>query len=165
MVRVATGSATLPVRPFPTRAEAEERVRAAREALAEVRRRGGSEEEIREATWRAKRTAQQTGHSRLTDGRPEVTLELQAIQIGPAAIVGAPMEVFGELGAAVAEGSPFAWTAVTGYTNGTAGYLPTAEAFEGGGYEVERASAFATEAGARYVRAATDLLERLRALS
>ena len=39
------------------------------------------------------------------------------------------MEVFNALGASVAEGSPFPWTAVSGYSNGSTGYLPTAEAF------------------------------------
>jgi hypothetical protein len=163
-VRVLTTTAFLPVRPFPTREEAERRVSEAREALAAVRRRGGSDAEIQEATWRAKRTSQQTGHARLTDGRPEVEVELHAIRIGPAAIVGAPMEVFGELGHAVAQASPFAWTAVTGYTNGSAGYLPTAEAHAEGGYEVEMASPFAPEAAPRYVDAASALLQQLHSL-
>ena len=115
-----------------------------------------------EATWRAKRIAQQAGHSRLTDGRPTVEVELQAIRVGQAALLGAPMEVFNALGAAVAEGSPFPWTAVSGYSNGSTGYLPTAEAFGPGGYEVEMASPYAPEAGERFVAAASDLLRRLR---
>ncbi|HEV2124578.1 MAG TPA: hypothetical protein VGW38_17635, partial [Chloroflexota bacterium] len=77
--------------------------------------------------------------------------------------VGAPMEVFNELGAAVAEASPFSWTAVSGYTNGSAGYLPTAEAWDEGGYEVEMASAFARDAGERFVEAANDLLQQIAA--
>jgi hypothetical protein len=161
-LRVATGTATLPVRPFPTRAEGEARAKEARDVLAERRRANASVDEIRDATYRAKRIAQQAGHSRLTDGKPEVELELQAIRVGDAAILGAPMEVFNELGAAVTERSPFAWTAVCGYTNGSAGYLPAAEAFDGGGYEVEMASPFARGAGERWVGAAAALLERLR---
>jgi len=164
-VRVLSATVALPVRRFPARAEAEQRLQQARDALADVRRGGGSDAEIQEATWRAKRIAQQTGHARLTDGRPEVTVELQAIRIGPVAIVGAPMEVFGELGHAVAQQSPFAWTAVTGYTNGTAGYLPTPEAHNEGGYEVEMASPFAVQAGPRYVAAASSLLQQLHALA
>jgi hypothetical protein len=161
-LRVATSTATLPVRPFPGREEGEARANEARDVLAGLRAAGASEDAIRDATWRAKRLSQQAGHSRLTDGRPEVQVELQAIRIGPAALLGAPMEVFGELGAAVAGGSPFSWTAVSGYSNGTTGYLPTAEAFEAGGYEVEMASPYAPEAGERFVAAAGDLLKRLR---
>ena len=160
-LRVATATATLPVRPFPTRADGEARARDARETLAQKRRAGAPEAEIVEATYRAKRIAQQAGHSRLTDGKPEVQVELQAIRIGSAAILGAPMEVFNELGAAVAERSPFAWTAVCGYTNGSAGYLPTAKAFDGGGYEVEMASQFARGAGEVFVEAASSLLREL----
>lgn len=160
-LRVATATVTLPVRPFPTRTEGEARAREARELLAERRRANASEDEIREATYRAKRIAQQAGHSRLTDGKSEVQLDLQAIRIGGAAILGAPVEVFNELGVTVAERSPFAWTAVCGYSNGSAGYLPTAEAFDGGGYEVEMASPFARGAGERFVEAASDLLARL----
>jgi neutral ceramidase len=161
-LRVATATATLPVRPFPSREEGEARANEAREVLAGLRAAGASDDAIRDATWRAKRLSQQAGHSRLTDGRAEVQVELQAIGIGPAALLGAPMEVFGELGAAVAGGSPFPWTAVSGYSNGSTGYLPTAEAFESGGYEVEMASPYAPEAGERFVAAAGDLLKRLR---
>jgi hypothetical protein len=50
---------------------------------------------------------------------------------------------------------------VSGYTNGSAGYLPTAEAFAEGGYEVETASPFAADAGAHFVAAAGTLLRRL----
>jgi len=161
-LRVATATATLPVREFPSRAEGEAGANAAREVLAGLRSGGASDDAIRDATWRAKRLSQQAGHSRLTDGRPEVEVELQAVGIGPAVLLGAPMEVFGELGAAVVAGSPFPWTAVSGYSNGSTGYLPTAEAFEAGGYEVEMASPYAPAAGERFVAAAGELLRRLR---
>lgn len=161
-LRVANATATLPVRPFPTRVEGEARAREAREALAEKRRSGAPVEEVGEATYRAKRISQQAGHSRLTDGKSAVEVDLQAIRIGDAVILGAPVEVFNELGAAVAARSPFAWTAVCGYSNGSAGYLPTADAFDGGGYEVEMASPFARAAGERFVDAAAALLHQLR---
>jgi hypothetical protein len=161
VLRVASVPATLPVRPFPGRDEGQARARAAAETLADVRRRGGTEAQIRDATWRAKRAAQQAGHSRLTDGAPQVTVEVQAIRLGPVALVGAPLEVFGELGAAVVAGSPFPWTAVSGYSNGSAGYLPTDAAFDEGGYEVEMASPFAPGAGQRFAAAAGEALQRL----
>ena len=161
-VRVVTGTATLPVRSFPTRAEAAANSQAAREMLAERRRAGASDDDIRDATYRAKRISQQGGHSNLTDGKSEVEMPLQAIRIGPVAFLAAPMEVFNELGVAIAESSPFPWTAVSGYSNGSAGYLPTSEGYDGGGYEVEMASPFARGAGERFVGAATALLGTLR---
>jgi hypothetical protein len=136
-------------------------VRAAIETLAERRRTGATDDEIRDATWRAKRVSQQAGHSRLTNGRDAIEIEMQAIRLGQAVLVGAPMEVFGELGAQVVKESPFSWTAISGYSNGSAGYLPTADAFDEGGYEVEMASPFAPEAGARFVEAANSLLREL----
>ena len=113
---------------FPLTRKGRARAAEAREALATLRREGAPAQ-VAEATWRAKRIAQQAGHSRLTDGRPTVEVELQAIRVGQAALLGAPMEVFNALGASVAEGSPFPWTAVSGYSNGSTGYLLTAEAF------------------------------------
>ncbi|HET7559475.1 MAG TPA: hypothetical protein VFK80_05895, partial [Limnochordia bacterium] len=70
--------------------------------------------------------------------RPQVgvPLPIAVAGIGDLALVGAPCEVFVELGLAVRTGSPFARTAVLGYTNGYMGYLPTAAAFAEGGYEV-----------------------------
>ncbi|HEU5314730.1 MAG TPA: neutral/alkaline non-lysosomal ceramidase N-terminal domain-containing protein [Chloroflexota bacterium] len=161
-VRVAGAEVALPVRPFPTRSEGETAAAAAREELARLRAAHAPDEEVRDATMRAKRAAQQAGHSRLTDGRRGVTVEAQAVRIGGAALLGAPMEVFSEIGAQIAERSPFGWTAVSGYTNGSTGYLPTAEAHDEGGYEVERASPYAREAGAAFAAEAGRLLARLR---
>jgi hypothetical protein len=161
-VCVAGAEVTLPVRPFPSRRDGEAIAASARDELARVRAAGEADDVIRDATMRAKRAAQQAAHARLTDGRAEVSVELQAIRIGGAALLGAPMEVFGQIGAEIAERSPFAWTAVSGYTNGSTGYLPTAEAFDEGGYEVEMASPYAREAGAAFAVAAGQLLDRLR---
>ena len=94
-------------------------------------------------------------------GQAEVEIEIQAIRIGPAALLAAPMEVFGEIGAAIAASSPFAWTAVSGYTNSSTGYLPTPEAHDEGGYEVETASPLARSAAVSFIDAATTLLRQL----
>jgi hypothetical protein len=161
-VRVASAEMTLPVRPFPTRSEGEATAAAAREELAKLRAAHASDDEVRDATMRAKRAAQQAGHARLTDGKRAVAVEAQAVRIGDAALLGAPMEVFSDIGAQIAERSPFGWTAVSGYTNGSTGYLPTAEAYDEGGYEVEMASPYAREAGESFASEAGRLLERLR---
>ncbi len=58
------------------------------------------------------------------------------------AIWSAPLELFCEVSNEVRERSPFPFTFYFGYTNGWLGYLPTAEAWEHGGYEVETVSPY-----------------------
>jgi hypothetical protein len=70
-------------------------------------------------------------------GRTEVEAELHGIRIGDAALVGFAGEPFSELGAQVKARSPFPHTLFSGYTNDYLGYLPTAEAYPAGGYEVD----------------------------
>jgi neutral ceramidase len=65
--------------------------------------------------------------------------EVQALRIGDVAIVGLPGEVFVEYQLRIEECSPFAHTLVLAYTNGNIGYVPTADAFPQGGYEVDTA--------------------------
>jgi hypothetical protein len=161
-VHVVSARVALPVRSFPTRLQGEATAAAARDELARLRAAGAGEDALRGATMRAKRAAQQAGHARLTDGRGEVEVELQGISIGGAALVGAPTEVFSEIGAEIARRSPFPWTGVSGYTNGSTGYLPTAAAHDEGGYEVEMASPYARDAGTAFAAAAGDLLIGLR---
>lgn len=65
--------------------------------------------------------------------------EVQALRIGDAAVVGLPGEVFVEYQLRIKECSPFKHTLVLAYTNGNIGYVPTADAFPKGGYEVDTA--------------------------
>ncbi|HEU5317030.1 MAG TPA: neutral/alkaline non-lysosomal ceramidase N-terminal domain-containing protein [Chloroflexota bacterium] len=162
-VRVVSSHVTLPVRPLPPPDEAAAIAADARAELDRLRAQHGSDhaEPVHLANVRAKHTAMRAGHAQLTGGRSELDVELHGIRVGGAAFVAAPVEVFGQLGAAVAEASPFAWTAVSGYTNGAAGYLPTDAAFDEGGYEIETASPFARGAGPAFVRAAAGLLQQL----
>ena len=165
-VAVLSERATLPVRPFASPDEAERGAAEARDDLERLRRDHADDAEaVHLANVRAKHAQMHATHARFTGGRSEVEVEVQAIRIGETALLGAPMEVFGELGAAVARESPFAWTAVSGYTNGSAGYLPTRAAADEGGYEVETASPFTREAGERFVAVAGDLLRRAHAQS
>ena len=66
-------------------------------------------------------------------------VEVQALRIGELAVVAMPGEPFAEIGAAVRKGSPFAFTMFCGYSDGAGGdYMPTADEYGHGGYEVER---------------------------
>ncbi len=58
------------------------------------------------------------------------------------AMVFLPGEPFAEIAAAIQRISPYVPTAVAGHTGATVGYIPTAEAFYLGGYEVDEAYRF-----------------------
>lgn len=65
-------------------------------------------------------------------------LPLYALRIGPVIFVGIPAEVFTEIGSQIREnlGTTDSVVLVSGYTNGVYFYIPTARAFQYGGYEV-----------------------------
>lgn len=68
--------------------------------------------------------------------KPEIELELQTIRLNEAALVAIPGEPFVEIGLNIKRQSPLPYTFVCGYSNGCMVYIPTAAAFEQGGYEV-----------------------------
>ncbi len=68
-------------------------------------------------------------------------IEIQTLRIGDLGIVSVASEPFVETGLAVKAGSPFERAFFAGYTNGCIGYVPTAQAYPYGGYEVLSAHA------------------------
>ncbi|HYW43270.1 MAG TPA: neutral/alkaline non-lysosomal ceramidase N-terminal domain-containing protein [Bryobacteraceae bacterium] len=70
-----------------------------------------------------------------TEGRAMVRLPVRFLRINDTLIWSAPVELFCEIAMRVRGRSPFSHTFYFGYTNGWLGYLPTAKAFEEGGYE------------------------------
>lgn len=67
--------------------------------------------------------------------RPLTPAEIQALRIGDVALVMLPGEVFVEHGLTIKLQSPAKRTFVVELANGIVGYIPTREAFLGGGYE------------------------------
>jgi neutral ceramidase len=63
-------------------------------------------------------------------------VEVMALRIGSVGIVALPGEVFAETGLAIKRSSPAKHTILIALANDAAGYLPTREAYEQGGYEV-----------------------------
>jgi hypothetical protein len=89
-------------------------------------------------------------------------VELQALRIGEVAIVSMPGEPFSGIGTAVRRQSPFAFTFFCGYSSGQgSGYMPTAEEYAHGGYEVEM-SPYAPAAASMVVEASLQLLAKLK---
>ncbi len=89
-------------------------------------------------------------------------VELQALRIGELALVAMPGEPFAEIGVAVKKGSPFAYTMFCGYSDGQGGdYMPTADEYQHGGYEVER-TLYNPGADEKVIAGALELLRSLR---
>lgn len=75
------------------------------------------------------------------------------------AIWSAPIELFCEVSNEVRSRSPFPFTFYFGYTNGWFGYLPTATAWQHGGYEVETVSPFTPAAAGDLTEAVVNQLQ------
>ena len=86
--------------------------------------------------------------------------EVQALFVGPLAVVGVPAEYFVEHGLRIKEKTYPRHTLVAGQANGMVGYVPTRQAFEHGGYETTFApsSRMAPDAGDVLADAAIDLV-------
>jgi neutral ceramidase len=75
-------------------------------------------------------------YSRISSaGTPLVRLPVRFLRINNTLVWAAPVELFCEIAMRVRAESPFPQTFYFGYANGWLGYLPTAKAFEEGGYE------------------------------
>ena len=79
-----------------------------------------------------------------TSDRQRIKLPLRFVAINDTVIWSAPVEMFCEIAMGIRDKSPFKQTFYFGYTNGWFGYLPTAKAFEEGGYE-PRTSPFTSQ--------------------
>lgn len=99
----------------------------------------------------------------LADYPDTLSIPLQVLRIGELAIATSPCETFAETGLAIKEESPFAATFVVELANGYAGYLPTPQQHEWGGYETwpARSSLLEVNAEPKIRTTLLDLLNQL----
>jgi hypothetical protein len=88
------------------------------------------------------------------------TLTVTAARIGQTAFVGLGGEVFNSIGQAIKAASPFPTTFIITHCNGAAGYIPTADAYPQGGYEIDTTH-FAPQAAEQVIAAATEILHSI----
>ena len=70
-------------------------------------------------------------------GKTSAAVRTHVVTFGDVALVGCNIEPFCEIGLAIKQRSPFPVTFMCGYTNGRMAYMPTADEWAKGGYEVE----------------------------
>jgi hypothetical protein len=78
-----------------------------------------------------------------------VRIPVRVLRLNDTVLWGSPLELFCEIAIRVRNESPFRHTFYFGYSNGWLGYLPTASAFQEGGYE-PRTSPFSAQAERDY---------------
>ncbi len=105
-----------------------------RQALAEVQSRSARDWEInvttRFADWADKLV------QAVEENRRALDISIQAIRINEIALVALSVEAFFETGLTIKAQSPFGHTQVLGYSNGLVCYLPRAEDFPSGGWNI-----------------------------
>jgi hypothetical protein len=136
VLEVATRTVRMPLKEFPPFEVADAE---AKKYAGELQRlhKEGTEDEVRWAGMQAKRSRMRAERSRHYHGKSHIELEIQAIRINDIVIVGMPGEPFVEIGLAIKAGSPFAHTLFSGYSNVGGSYIPMADAYPVGGYEVD----------------------------
>ena len=122
---------------------------------------GAPDTAVRELTVRTKFARMRAERGRALEGLSDYPLLVHGLRLGPVALVGVPVELFGATGMQIRDASPFATTLVSGYWNGYRNYLPTDDERARGGYEID-ISPFQPGSDALVSAAAGRVLEALR---
>jgi hypothetical protein len=133
-LRLVNSTVRLPAGEFPPLADIERDFDDLMSKLQKARA-TGDEKAIKAAVMASKRSWIRRNLARLAQKDP-IEVNLQAVRVGDTAFVGVPAEPFAEIGAEVKRRSKAPHTVFCGYTNGLFAYVPTATAYEEGGYEV-----------------------------
>lgn len=121
---------------MPERKAAAEKLHAWKQKLKAAREKQDATA-ITEATYMARRADIELRMAEDFGARTDAGVRTQLICFGDVALVSCNIEPFCEIGIAIKRQSPFPFTLVSGYSNGRMAYMPTAEEWVRGGYEVE----------------------------
>lgn len=160
-LRVVHRSISLPTRPIGDADMLGSEKKEYIDKLNQLRRSGSEDDAVRDATMHAKRATMRAGLARQIEANPIREVEVQGISLGnDIVLLALAAEPFSEIGRAIKDASPFQYTLVSGYSNVGWAYLPTANAYSEGGYEVE-VSPFSPDAEAQTVAECGALLQEL----
>jgi len=159
VLRVMRRIVPLPLRRLRPLEVLEAEAKKCREELMQLRQRGAIED-VRAATARSTQANWQADMGKSYAGKTAADWDLQCIRIGPLALLSCPGEPFLEISQRIVTDSPFPHTLFSGYSNGAFGYLPTRQAFEEGGYEID-ASPFAPAAAETLIAEGLRLLHEI----
>jgi hypothetical protein len=127
-----------------------------------LRATGAGADAIKSETMQAKRASMRANLAQRLAGATTWAVEMYATAIGDdIALLAMATEPFTSIGLAIKERSPFAQTLVSGYSGVGWAYLPTADAYPLGGYEIE-VTPFAPDAANIAIEQALDLLNELK---
>jgi hypothetical protein len=114
--------------------------------------------------WQALLEREREHVAQLRARTPTIDCEVQGIRVGDVAIVANGAELFCQPALDIIRASPFEQTWVVTLANQYAGYVPTASAFDSGGYEVQtsRCSFLAHDAAQKLGEASLEVLESLK---
>ncbi len=136
-VRVVDREIVVPLRNgLPEKQAASEKLAQWKTKLNDARERNDAAA-ITEAIYMARRADIQLRMADDFGGKTSAGVRTHIIAFGDMAFVGCNIEPFAEIGIAIKRKSPFPITFMSGYTNGRMAYLPTAEEWSKGGYEVD----------------------------
>ncbi len=136
-VQVVDKEILVPLREgLPEKKPAEQKLNHWQEKLKAAREKR-DEAAITEATYMARRADIQLRMADDFGGKTSAGVRTHFITFGDFVLVGCNIEPFCEIGMAIKKQSPFPVTFMCGYTNGRMAYMPTADEWTRGGYEVE----------------------------
>ena len=160
-LRVGTRSMQLPIKGLPAPEQLEADLAGHLKRLDELRTKDAGEEAIIQATMLAKRAKMRADMARQLQGQTHRDFEAQVFTIGDRiALAAIPGEPFVEIGLQIKRQSPIKHTLFSGYSNVGWAYIPVAEAYPEGGYEVE-VTPFSPDAAGIVVTETLSLLDEV----
>jgi hypothetical protein len=100
------------------------------------------------------------GYLKSSKPQEHIKAEITGLKIGGFVLISFSGEVFAQVGLNIKKASPYEYTFVSGYTNGSVGYSPTPDAYNGDAYEVSL-SALAPEWQKIFEEKALEIIKKL----